>query len=80
MQLVGGLVGLGSLVCFIIVLIKMFSKEGVLKGILGLICGIYAFVWGWQNHEELEIKNIMIIWSILVVINIVISILFQPQY
>ena len=34
---------LGSLVCYVMVLIKLFPAEGALKGILALICGLYAF-------------------------------------
>ena len=39
-----------SVVCWIIVLIRMF-KESAVKGILGLICGLYAFIWGWMNSS-----------------------------
>lgn len=67
-------VGIGSLICFIIVLIKLFQNEGALKGILGLICSLYTFVWGWMNAARLNIKNIMIIWTILIVIGIIIQI------
>ena len=37
--LLGLVIWLGSLICFIIVLIKLFQENGVLHGILGLICG-----------------------------------------
>ena len=67
-------IGIGSLICFIIVLIKLFQNEGALKGILGLICSLYTFVWGWMNASRLNIKNIMIIWTILIVIGVIIQI------
>jgi hypothetical protein len=38
--------------CLIYVLTKLFPKEGVMKGILGIVCGLYTFVWGWQNKES----------------------------
>ena len=34
LQILNMLVSLGSLICFIIVLIKLFQNEGALKGIL----------------------------------------------
>ena len=67
------LVGLGCLVCGIIVLIKLFQNEGALKGILGLICGLYTFIWGWMNATKLGIKNIMMIWTLLIIVAIVLN-------
>jgi hypothetical protein len=70
------LVGLGSLICFIIVLIKLFQTEGALKGILGLICGLYTFIWGWMNADKLGIRNIMMIWTLLIIIQLVLNFAF----
>ena len=73
-----GLCGLGSLICWIMVLIKMFKDEeagGVGKGIFGLICGLYALIWGWQNGERLGIKKIVLVWTIIVVVQIVLQVL-----
>jgi len=67
------LVGLGMLVCAIIVLIKLFQNEGALKGILGLICGLYTFIWGWMNATKLGIKNIMIIWTLLLIVYLILG-------
>jgi len=61
--------GLISCVCWIIVLIRMF-KESALKGIFGLICGIYAFIWGWMNSGA-GLKNIMLLWTLAIVIGCV---------
>jgi hypothetical protein len=57
MQILNIVVSLGSLICFIIILVKMFQNAGALQGILGLICGIWCFIWGWMNagqarHQE----------------------------
>ena len=65
---------LGSLVCFIIVLIKLFQTEGPLYGILGLICGLYTLIWGWMNADKQNIKNIMLIWTGLLVLSIVLNV------
>ncbi|MDQ2973923.1 MAG: hypothetical protein M3R69_00770, partial [Acidobacteriota bacterium] len=66
-------VGLASLICFIIVLIKLFQNEGALKGILGLICGLYTFIWGWMNATRLNLRNIMMIWTLLIIIQLVLN-------
>lgn len=58
--------GLASVICWIMVLIRMF-KEGAVKGILGLICGLYAFIWGWMNAGA-GLKNIMLIWTAAIVV------------
>ena len=54
---------IGSLVCWIMVLIKLFPDQGVLYGILGIICGLYTFIWGWMNASRLGIQQTMQIWT-----------------
>lgn len=77
MALVIGLIalvlGIASLVCFIMVVIKLFQEKGVLHGILGIICSIYTFIWGWMNVDRLGIRNVMIIWSAAIVFSIVLN-------
>jgi hypothetical protein len=68
------IVGLVNLGCFIFVLIKMFPAEGALKGILGIICSLYAFIWGWQHASEYEnMRNVMIVWTVCIVLGIVLQ-------
>ena len=74
MQMLNIVVSLGFLICFIIVLVKMFQNAGALQGILGLICGIWCFIWGWMNASKLGIKNIMLIWTVLILLNIVLAV------
>jgi hypothetical protein len=63
-----------ALICFIIVLIKQFQNGGVLHGIIGIItCGIWTLIWGWMNASRLNIKNIMMIWTLVLVVCIVVS-------
>jgi predicted Zn-dependent protease len=52
-----------SIVIFFIVLIKLFKTEGALKGILGFLCGLYTFIWGWLKHKELQMTKLMTVWS-----------------
>ncbi len=69
----GFLQWLGGALAFvagIVVLIKLFQKEGILKGILGLICMLYTYIWGWLNakNESLNLKNWMYIWTAAIVL------------
>jgi hypothetical protein len=68
--------GIVSLVCWIMVLIKMFPAEGALKGILAIICGLYAFVWGWMNAGRFNLKNIMIIWTIAIIVSVIANMMY----
>lgn len=70
-------VGIGAFVCFIIVLIKLFQNEGPLWGILGLICGLYTLVWGWMNADKFNIRKVMMIWTGLIVAQIVLYVLMM---
>ena len=62
------LVLLAAVVVQILVVVKMFQNQGALHGILGLICGLYAYIWGWMNASKLGIKNLMIIWTVLIIL------------
>ena len=62
------LVLLAMIVLQILVVIKMFKNAGALHGILGLLCGLYAFIWGWMNANKLGIRNLMIIWTVLIIL------------
>ncbi len=73
MGIITMLVLVAMIILQIIVVIKLFQNEGALKGILGLICGLYTFIWGWMNANKLGIKNIMIIWTLLLIAYIVLG-------
>lgn len=71
--------GIGGVIAWlagVVVLFKLFQKEGFLKGVLGFICMIYTFIWGWQNigKEELKLKTWMYVWSAAIVLGIIISV------
>jgi len=74
LQLLNLLLSLGSLACLIMVVIKLFKEKGVAHGILGVICGLYTFIWGWMNATRLGIRNLMMIWTAIFVLNLVIGI------
>lgn len=73
--ILGMVVWLGCIICLIMVVIKMFQDQGPLHGILGIICGLYAFIWGWLNADRMGIKNIMMIWTLLIIVSIVLGFL-----
>jgi uncharacterized membrane protein YhhN len=81
MAIIGMLFSLASLVCFIMVLIKQFQNAGAVHGIIGIItCGIWTFIWGWMNAGNLNIKNIMMIWTLLIIVCIAINLMFGSFY
>ena len=81
MQIIGMLVSLGCFICFIMVLIKQFQNAGAVHGIIGIItCTIWTFIWGWMNAANLNIKNIMMIWTLLIVVAIAINLIFGSYY
>jgi hypothetical protein len=73
MQTLATLISLAGLIPFILVLIKLFQEKGALHGILGLICGLYTFIWGWMNAERLGIKNLMLLWTALIIASFVLA-------
>jgi hypothetical protein len=76
MRIIGLLLWVGCIICWLIVLIKLFQDKGILHGILGLICWLYTFIWGWMNGTRLNIKNIMIIWTLLLIVSIIVNAMF----
>jgi hypothetical protein len=69
------LAGLASFIFFIMVLIKLFQEKGALHGILGILCGLYTFIWGWISADRLGIKQTMIYWTLAIVAQIVFQVL-----
>jgi hypothetical protein len=70
---------IGSFIAFvagIMVLVKLFQTEGIGKGLLGLICMLYTFIWGWQNikKEELQLKTWMYVWSGAILLGIILNV------
>jgi hypothetical protein len=70
------LAALGCLVIFVMVLIKQFQTAGPVHGIIGIVtCAIWTFIWGWMNATKLNIKNLMLIWTGLIVLYIILYII-----
>jgi hypothetical protein len=70
LQGLSSLCGLVNLVCFIMVLVQMFKRGETTMGIVCIVtlfcCGIgglITFVYGWTKAAAWDITKIMIVWS-----------------
>jgi hypothetical protein len=64
------------LILLIIVLIKQFQNAGVVHGIIGIVtCGIWTFIWGWMNSGKLNLRNIMLIWTLVIIVCIILNVM-----
>lgn len=74
MAILSMILGLVAFVIFILVLIKQFQTAGALHGIIGIItCGIWTFIWGWLNASKLNIRNLMLIWTAIIILNVILG-------
>jgi hypothetical protein len=73
-QLLATVVGLASLVCDILVIIKFFKANLIGLGILAILCPLFTFIYGWTKATEWNIKQIMMIWSALIAVNILLNV------
>lgn len=73
MAILLNLVWIAQLVCLILVLIKMFQDNKIVLGIISIFCGLVAFVYGWMNADRYRIRNVMMIWTALILLAIVLS-------
>ena len=68
------LLSLLAFVMFILVLVKLFKAEGMLRGVLGILsCGIYPFIWGWVKNREFRLTKVMVVWTATVIASFLIS-------
>jgi hypothetical protein len=73
------LVALASLVCFIIVVMKMFQHGQTGLGIVCILLvwcvgGLIAFIYGWVKAGEWNIKNVMLLWTVLIIVGLVLNV------
>ena len=80
MEILGYLIGIGVLVCHILVCVKMIQSGQTALGIVCLVlfcvCGIGIFVtliYGWVKAKPLNITTLMIVYTVLFVANLGIS-------
>jgi len=58
-----------------IVLVKLTLREGFLKGLLGLLLMPYTFYWGWKHNNSEELKQVMLVWTGLLIGLVIIIVL-----
>jgi hypothetical protein len=78
-------VSLGILVCYVMVVVQMFRHGKTGPGLMStlglLLCGLgglFAFVYGWMKAAEWRMTNVMIAWTVLIVVNIGMSAAVLP--
>ncbi len=49
----------------LIVLVHMAKRRQFPLIVLGLICMIYTYIWGWIRASEENLEIVMIIWTVL---------------
>jgi hypothetical protein len=76
--ILGSLTSIIILICFILVVIKMFQNSqtglGIACIVLVFCVGIgflVAFIVGWINARRWGITNIMIVWTVCFILNLV---------
>lgn len=59
------LAGIGSLVCWVMSIIKAFqNEESPLLGILSIVlCSLGGFVIGWIFHKKWNHRGVMLTWT-----------------
>jgi hypothetical protein len=79
---VGPMFGLVGLVCYILVVVKMFQNDKSTPGIISLVgllaCGLgylYAFVYGWTKAKQWNITPVMVVWTLAFLVAIGINIM-----
>jgi hypothetical protein len=83
---VSSLAGLGALVCFIMVVVKMFQHGQTAIGVTVIVtvfcCGLgslIAFIYGWTKASAWRMQNLMIAYTVCFLINIGVTIWIAPQ-
>ena len=79
MQILQYILGIVTLVCMILVAIKVFQNSGAGMGILFIVlifvtCGIGPFIWGWVKSSEYDVKTVMLAWTVCWVISIILTV------
>jgi hypothetical protein len=77
MQFVIIAIGIVSLICWILMLVKIFQSGDTLWGVLS-ICPLVCFIYGWVKVGKLNAQPIMLAWTVAVVLNIVLNLAFPP--
>jgi hypothetical protein len=69
-----GVAALVDLACWGLMLAQIFTRESVWKGLWGILCGVYAFHYGWRHAVGWDLqraerdqkpvhKRFMLVWT-----------------
>lgn len=78
MQILAVVLGLVSLACWIMVVVKVFQSGNTLMGVL-CICPLVAFIYGWTQSGKLDLQTIMLVWTAIIVINLILTFMMRGQ-
>ncbi len=80
LSIVSIVLSLASLGCLIYVLFKMYAEKGVFHALIGFFCcQLYPFIWGWIHAGRLNISDIMVFWSFIIVLSIILQVVTQTM-
>jgi len=71
------LAALTNLVCWIIILVKLFKNGDTVTGVIGIFCGLVAYIVGWTKSDELDSTKVMLVWTVAIIAQVAIT--FQIQ-
>lgn len=83
LYLVALVVGIGSLVCFVLVVMQMFKHDQAGLGVACIVlifCGIgglIAFVYGWIKNKEWNLQKVMLAWTVCIVVGVLVNIVLM---
>jgi hypothetical protein len=52
----------------IIVLVHMARRRTYPLVLLGLVCMVYTYIWGWIRASEENLEIVMIVWTVLLLV------------
>jgi len=76
---VHSILGIIWLVCFILVVVKMFQSGQTALGVITIItmfCGVgflIAFIYGWVKARDWNIRPVMLTWTVVIILDIALS-------
>jgi hypothetical protein len=73
MALLGSLCMLGAFIVGILVAVQAFKRSKIVPGIFLIICWPFTLIYGWMKADEWSVKNLMIAYTILLVLGLVLQ-------
>ncbi|MCC6546459.1 hypothetical protein IT570_04760 [Candidatus Sumerlaeota bacterium] len=69
-----------SFACAIYVGIQIYKEKGIVHALIAIICcQLYGFVWGWSSWQDSRKMQVMLIWTICILISLALNIMGAMQ-